>query len=181
MPNHVINEVVFRNVDAEAKARILSHCLNADGVLSFAVLLPLPLNYWNGNVSSKHEERFPGTGLDWCSKNWSTKWDAYGDPRVEATDDTLTLTFQTAWGPPQGWLCALFNATKLDFTHRWFSEGGESAHVAEFVVNGKDGWGAEWNDATVDDGSDLQRHLHKLLYGVEQFEDESEDVEQATA
>lgn len=39
---------------------------------------------------------------DWCCENWSTKWDVFPrDISVEESSDTsITLRFDTAWGPP---------------------------------------------------------------------------------
>src|SRR5215471_16799081 len=95
MPNGVMNEITFRNVNQEARNRILEKVRNADGEIDFEILMPRPLNIWCGDVSSKHEKTFPGTGLDWSSRNWGTKWNAYGLDQgyksIEEGDDFLTL------------------------------------------------------------------------------------------
>ena len=50
---------------------------------------------------------FPdGTNVDrwysWCVNNWGTKWDV-SELDIEYMDDEqLTLTFSTAWSPPEG-------------------------------------------------------------------------------
>ena len=37
---------------------------------------------------------------DWCVENWGTKWDVFDVEIVSLVDDTLELTFSTAWLPP---------------------------------------------------------------------------------
>ena len=38
----------------------------------------------------------------WCIDNWGTKWDAC-DKSIEMSDyDSLEITFNTAWSPPEG-------------------------------------------------------------------------------
>lgn len=179
MPKDVINEVIFRNVSPEQRAAILAKVGGEKSPVDFEVLLPLPLNVWWGSVGTKHEKRFPGNALDWCRENWSTKWNAYGISEggryesVAQTDDTLTLTFQTAWGPPMGWLVALFNTLRLPFEYRFLSEGSDTGGRGTFAPD--DGsMGDKWDETETDEA--LTRHLHKLLWGVEEFEPEPDEV-----
>ena len=37
----------------------------------------------------------------WCIENWGTKWDIT-DLNVEYDEESLELTFSTAWSPPEG-------------------------------------------------------------------------------
>lgn len=37
---------------------------------------------------------------DWCVENWGTKWDVFDVEVMSLVDDTLELTFSTAWSPP---------------------------------------------------------------------------------
>ena len=73
MPNHVINELVFKNV-GPIKDELLGKILNQNGDVDFGILVPPPFNIWWGDVATIHEETFPGTFLDWAWKNWGTKW-----------------------------------------------------------------------------------------------------------
>ena len=77
MPNHVINEVRFWDVDAAEEQRIRAMCLDVDGYVDFRILVPIPVNLWMFSHSSKHE-KLGGNALDWCTANWGTKWNAYG-------------------------------------------------------------------------------------------------------
>jgi len=184
MPNHVINEVVFCNVDAEQQASILMKVSSEQAAVDFEILLPVPINLWLWSAGAKHNV-FPGTALDWCRANWSTKWNAYGlreegyVPIVQ-TGDTLTITFQSAWSPPRGWLCALFNSTSLPFDYRFLDEGAEAAVSGWFKPDGGV-MGAEWGESGVDEQT--QRRLHKMLWGVETFEDDepAQGIEAGTA
>jgi hypothetical protein len=182
VPNHVINEVVFRNVTPEQQRDILATTSGGDSPVSFNTLLPIPLNHWLWSAGTKHEKAFPGTALDWCRENWSTKWDAYGisdsdDGRYNSlvqTDDTLILTFRTAWNAPRGWLCALFNKHNLPIEYTYLSEGSETAHVGLFTPDSgeRGSWGAQWDENPADEAT--TRRMHKLLWGVEEFPDEDE-------
>ncbi|MEL7111397.1 MAG: hypothetical protein AAGK93_00485, partial [Pseudomonadota bacterium] len=170
MPNHVYNEVVLSGVDPEAvKAKVL----NADGDVDFAVLVPLPVNYWPGSVSIKHREAFPGTHLDAATKMWGTKWGPYENPALTHTEDTVTVTFNTAWGPPRGWVVALLNTFNCQIVHRYLSEGFSNGYREVYtpLIKG-DMMTPKWEAHEIDEGTADHRFLHKQLWGVEKFEDE---------
>lgn len=168
-PNHCINELIFRDMSREAQREILAATCNGDGKVDFGVLVPKPLNMWQGSVSSLHEQTFKRTGLGWAIDNWGTKWNAYGHEPIERTSDTLTLRFQTAWGPAYPWLAAVLNGLGLPFEHNWLSEGGGDGKSGKFAPEGKWG-GPEWSEVSAT--PEMHRHLHKLLWGVEEFENE---------
>lgn len=171
MPNHVINEITLHGVPLAAVAPKVS---SEDQSVDFSVLLPLPLNFWPGSVSLKHEKAFPGTHLDAARDTWGTKWNAYGLDAESITekDGSTVLVFQTAWDHPRGWTVALFNTYRCDITAKWLSEGGWAGHIETYNYAALSGFsGDAWTDAEIDEGSDVHRHLHKLLWGVEKFED----------
>ena len=171
MPNHVINELIFRDVDKIAQALILNRLCDAEGKVDFQILVPVPLNIWWGNAGQRHEQAFKRTRLDWASENWGTKWNAYDQAPIEATADTLTLRFQTAWSPPYPWLAAVFNGLKCSFEHNWMSEGDDAGRCGVFdVAQAGELLGDPWQQREADEA--MQRHLHLLLWGVEAFEDE---------
>lgn len=173
MPNHVLTEVVFRDVGSLKQIDILGKVSSRERKIDFEELLPMPLNIWRGNVSSRHEEAFPGTALDWCSANWGTKWNAYGIDEggkyesVERTDDSLTLRFQTAWSPPMGWLVALFNSFGLSFEYAYLDEGASHAMSGSFRIGVDKFLGDQWSEAKADEPT--HRRMHKLMWGVEEF------------
>lgn len=169
MPNHVINELVFTDLTEADRDRVVTAIYAGDNV-DFEILVPMPLNMWWGAVGSNHEAAFKRTGLDWARENWGTKWNAYRSVAPEWADGVLTIRFQSAWSPPYPWLAAVFNKLNLPFAHNWLDEGAERGWIGTFSID-EPIWGIEWKEVEATD--EMQRHLHKLLWGVEQFEDES--------
>lgn len=177
MPNHVTNELIFRNISLERQAEILAKIVNSEGRIDFGILVPVPINVWRGNVSTRHEKAFRKTAMDWTRENWGTKWNAYEIRPIVQTDDTLTVTFDTAWSPPFPWLAAVFNGLKVSFDHNWFDEGQDHAHADRFdyAAFESENWSAEpWVEAVATE--EEYRRMHILKYGVERFEDEEEDA-----
>lgn len=178
MPNHCINELIFRSVDLVRQRTIMMLlCGKAtdDAKVDFETLVPLPKNIWWFSVGQNHEKAFKQTALDWCTQNWGTKWNAYSHQPVERTDDTLTLRFETAWRPPYGWLAAVFNTLQSDFEHNWLAEGGGRGMMGVFKWPPKENdlRHEPWKEREPNDAE--HRHLHKLLWGVEEFEDAETD------
>lgn len=174
MPNHVINEVIFREVTELHVLTMLSKMVRADNTVDFGIMLPLPLSSWPGSVGSIHKKRFPSTHLDDASAIWGTKWNAYGQDGGAATrdGDSLILRFQTAWSPPMGWLAAVLNTFRCRFEHNWLSEGSEHGFSAVFDHSKLDSWkGEAWDEKPA--APAMQRHLHKLLWGVEEFAEDA--------
>jgi hypothetical protein len=171
MPNHVVNELIFRGTDRATQALILSKLCNDRGEVDFEILVPSPINIWLGSVGRIHTDTFPDTHLDWARKNWGTKWNAYSQKPTEQTEDTLTLRFETAWRPPYGWLVAIFNTFKCSFEHNWFSEGEDRGRAGKWNYAGLDDLDglSSWEETDADD--DLQKHLHVLQWGVENLEE----------
>jgi hypothetical protein len=171
MPNHVVNEIIFRNVSPDIQESILKKILK-DGYVDFGILVPPPLNIWQGDIGEKEESAFgKKTWYKWNTENWGTKWNAYGqDDRgvksVSRTGDTLTLIFQTAWSPPRGWICALFNAAQLPFEHNYLNEGDSEGRIAKYFFKGEGELHAPvWEESKSD--AEMYRHLHILLWGCE--------------
>lgn len=175
MPNHVINEIKFKDLRPEMVQSILDKCVGEDGKVDFEILVPLPITSWPGNVGMTHKETFPSTHLDDARNLWGTKWGPYGqnDDCVVQSKDAVTFTFQTAWSPPYGWLMALFNTFKTSFEHAWLSEGQERGKAAIYDYAALDDFGREaWVEKDADEQT--HRHLHKLLWGVEEFTDDDQ-------
>ena len=172
MPNHIINEIIFHNVNKEKQSELLASLCNAEQKVDFEILVPIPLNVWMGSVGTRHEKAFRRTALDWSRDNWGTKWNAYSHKENKATESTLILTFETAWAPPYPWLAAVFNHFKIGFEHNWLDEGRERG------IHGVFDWskmnvflGDPWTEIEADD--ELQKHLHFLHWGCESFEEEA--------
>ena len=176
MPNHVVNELIFRDVPQETRQLIIDTICDEKGDVDFEKLLPMPLNAWRGSVGSNHEKAFPQNGMDWANKNWSTKWNAYSHKPTETTDDSITFRFETAWRPPYGWLVAVLNTLKISFEHNWLSEGESVGHRGTWKY-GKPAApfsDYEWKEEVEEVGTPLQRHLHLLQWGCEEFPDDED-------
>ena len=172
MPNHVINEVVFHSVFSEDQEAILKAVAGKDGKVDFSVILPPPINSWRGSVGQKHKV-FPTNDLDWCTKNWSTKWNAYGERSIERSADTLTLTFQTAWSAPYGWLVALFNTLNLSFEYCYLEEGQTDAYGGYFDYAQKRSlFGDAWKEDVAPE--EVRARLHTLLFGEDEDEEDKD-------
>ena len=164
MPNHIANEVVFTGLTDDLRERLLAKLCNAKGDPDFAILLPPPLNSWPGSVSVLHEKAFPDNHLDWCRKNWSTKWNAYQVRQNEVDGDRLVLRFNTAWRAPMGWFVAIFNTFEISFEYRYLDEGSNRGRLGFFNWDRLDDMGGEaWSERDADD--EMNRYLHVLRWG----------------
>lgn len=165
MPNHVLNELVFKG-DAADQKRVLDSLCNDKGEVDFAILVQTPANVWLGNVSKKHE-KLGQSGLDWSRENWGTKWNAYRQTPPEQTEDRIILRFNTAWSPPYPWLVAVFNTLKVSFDHNWLDEGSQRGRCGRWNYDElkSSGLNDPWNETDADD--DENRRLHELMWGVE--------------
>jgi hypothetical protein len=137
MPNWMSNEVIFQNVDTAQQDAILAKCCKADGEIDFNILLPIPIHYWQGDCGEKEERAFPGNWHDWCVANWGTKWNPDERVSITRTHNTMTFEFLTAWSPPMGWLCAVFNTFKVSFIHNYY-DAGMMEHIITATWNRSD-------------------------------------------
>ncbi len=166
MPNHIVNEIRLHDVDQALARAIVS---SDERLIDFEKLLPLPLNFWPGNVSMSHEKAFPGTHLKAAREIWGTKWNAYAlsDESLRHDGADTILTFETAWAPPRGWVVAIFSTLKCDITHHWQDEGSDDVHREKYVFSGDTMGFSSWTTELVKAGSDDHRRLYKLQWGVE--------------
>lgn len=183
MPNNCINELIFK-ADRFRQADIVAALCGSDGKVDFQILVPRAMNVWWGNVGQKHEQAFKRTGLDWCTENWGTKWNAYGHRPIETSGDKIIFRFETAWRPPYPWLAAVFNTLKLSFEHNWLSEGGGLGVHGTFAWPAEGGdypWHEAWKEQEAKDEDDpLHRRLHELLWGAEEHDEEVDRLGSAT-
>ena len=80
----------FKTIPSEnGELPIVEQKLNPDGSVFYETY-----NFPDG----KNDDRW----YHWCIDNWGTKWDA-GEVDIEMSDyDSLEITFNTAWSPPEG-------------------------------------------------------------------------------
>lgn len=78
--------------------------------------------YNAGKVLVENYEKYGSIHwYDWCSKNWGTKWNG-GEASIEpVNDEEITISFDTAWCPPEGILEEL--AKRSDFSLEYDIEG----------------------------------------------------------
>ena len=71
--------------------------------------------YNAGKVLVENYEKYGSIHwYNWCSKNWGTKWNG-GEASIEpVNDEEITISFDTAWCPPEGILEEL--AGRCDFS-----------------------------------------------------------------
>lgn len=167
MPNNVINEITLHNMTFD---QIKDKTINSDGRVDFSILLPLPLNSWAGSVSVAEEEAFPSTHLADARNIWGTKWNAYGMQPTREKNGNVIFTFETAWSHPRPWVCAVFNTFECDITAKWLSEGFADAQIETYHDHKTQG--PKWKAQKHLNGTQEQRYLHKLLWGVEEFVEE---------
>jgi hypothetical protein len=96
MPDHVANEVLLHNVNSSQCRQFVQ---DDKGLLSFEVLLPLPLYLWRGDFGAAERDAFTGSSMDAALAFWGTMRDAYGDVKVDDTAEGTLLRFLTAWDP----------------------------------------------------------------------------------
>jgi hypothetical protein len=169
MPNNVVNEIIFQDINRDIQGKILKNILK-DGFADFNILVPMPLNIWRGNIGEEEEKAFGRkTWHLWNVENWGTKWNAYGlqdENPIIHTEDTLTIIFQTAWSPPRIWVCALFNAIQIPFEHNWLSEGIGNTYTAKLFFSGEGEYRSPaWAESKAEE--EVHRRLHVRLWGCE--------------
>jgi hypothetical protein len=89
MPNWCMNDAEVTHENPEMMAKF-AEAWNAGGLL--AAFHPQPDNIGEG-------------WYDWRLANWGTKWDVgleKDEPQVEVVNNTLQLSFNSAWSPPTG-------------------------------------------------------------------------------
>lgn len=108
MPNYVSNTLRIQcsDMDIMNKIKELIFIKDEEGKQQYSMekLLPMPQGYSDQPGYSKY-------GHDWCCSVWGTKWDICGS-KVKDSGHTLTLYYDTAWSPNDGWvetLCKYIN------------------------------------------------------------------------
>ena len=130
MPNWCSNVVVFGHPEPKQIARLIKAATKDDqtaGVLQEFV--PCPAELLNDELTTHYADEAKqatveakkaaalekygfASWYDWCVTHWGTKWDLTSTNCNQLADDTVELSFDTAWGPPleafkameeQGW------------------------------------------------------------------------------
>ena len=143
MPNHCFNIIErIRHNDPNVIKR-LEECLKLDPPVFLSEFVPC----------SEDEE---------CSFYWGTKWDVYDVMISEVTENSINLSFNTAWGPPTG---AYAKLKELGFTiNALFMESG-----CDFCGYWKNGEHVIYNNVR-DDLANIPEEFH--FYFCDEDEDE---------
>ena len=117
----------------------------------------------------------------WCVENWGTKWDARVIDYFRDGDNSISITFETAWGPPltlysylyesdEGWeIDAYYNEPGMCFAGTWYNGSDDLYEYAELSADEID--------------EELPEELNEM-YAIAQYkrdweeENEEEDTEE---
>jgi len=95
------------------------------------------------NIVAVPEGVLRSGNLNWCVKNWGTKWGAY-DVELKHDENKTVYTFLTAWSPPSNefmekiaeefpevTLLLQYAERLMEFYGMWYSEGG---HICRMIT-----------------------------------------------
>jgi hypothetical protein len=117
MPNHCYNSLTIRSDNYGLLTQLRDAAL-ADEPKLLEVLRPFT------------EETNYEWDYDWCVQNWSTKWDIFDVNSCYLTDGELTLTFDTAWCPPNAALDYGAERLGFEFELEYYEPGVMFAGIA---------------------------------------------------
>jgi hypothetical protein len=64
------------------------------------ILRPMPSHIYRGNLGEAERQKYGANNwYDWSVDNWGCKWDC-DIASYERGDDSITVRFDSAWGPP---------------------------------------------------------------------------------
>lgn len=107
MPNDCENKLRISHQDKNMIMRLIN-ALNEEKFLE--EFIPTP------------SEEVEKDWYNWRCENWGTKWDIYDMTFEVIRDDTLYLSFYSAWSPP---IEAYFTLIKMGFDiNAWYYESG---------------------------------------------------------
>lgn len=123
MPNHVTNIIHLRG-DAEQIRKLRQAVMNdrfGPGSIDFEKVIPMPDDIFRGDLDMTQRSRYGEKNwYDWSTKNWGTKWNAYGFDELRGHQGVDTICFMTAWKAPHnviGHLAQMY--PDLELEHNW--------------------------------------------------------------
>ena len=97
---------------------------------------------------------------EWNCNNWGTKWDASNITIEDSTKNSILLTFDTAWSPPQAWfdymhdrgfyIEAMFIECGCDFIGCYIAGEYTSENFNDGTMNWDDDNFSEQEDARIE-------------------------------
>jgi hypothetical protein len=109
----------------------------------------------------------------WCIENWGTKWDASIVSWERTADDTIFISFETAWGPP----ITLYEYIEQD---GWEVEGlynEPGMAFAGIYEDGADNY-YEYGELSADEIEDELPTILEETFGIAQYKRDWEDEEE---
>ena len=114
MPNWCYNTLEFRLLNVDIYDLLKA---SLDNEVLFQFLCPLDLGY--------DEDGKPIWNYDVANNKWGTKWDvSHMQYSYMVTDNTFSMSFDTAWGPPEAFYYSLMENDDVDFIKATYIEGG---------------------------------------------------------
>lgn len=156
MPNWCDNSLTIRHADKSKLDELESELNKGDDSQLLQHLRP-------------HESEWD---YGWCVENWGTKWDArvYGWERTD--DETMFVSFETAWSPPitlyeyleqEGWeVEGLYNEPGMCFTGIY--EGGADNYY-------------EYAELSADEIEDVIPEILNEAFGIADYKRDWEEEE----
>lgn len=106
---------------------VLEFIRDTNHKVDFSILLPLPLNHWQGSFCNEiMANHFQDSLYEDCARLWGSKGNALGQTSSGIIDGNIIIEFDCLWGPPRGWVTALFNSFKMDIDHEYGFDANES-------------------------------------------------------
>lgn len=139
MPNWNSNVVTFKHSDTAAVKRIADAFATGNFMQQF---FPCPIELVNtvsgfatdpaDQVKLVEQQQANlakygyATWYEWCTSEWGVKWD-FGDSEYTSTyspgDTVITLTFDTAWGPPLEFYAKMVDELGYDIKAYYYEPG----------------------------------------------------------
>lgn len=142
MPNHCDNDLRINGSKEDIAAFFKAvGTKDKDGliVIDANKIIPYPQKYTDlDNAAREWEEKNKGKnnwsqrpkdgynqgGYEWCIENWGTKWGMYDFSEVNFGKTFATVSFSTAWSPPNPIITKLGELfPKLTFTLKFYEMG----------------------------------------------------------
>lgn len=148
MPNWCENKVELTITDKEYMATVVAELEKEDSdILNF--LWPQPENLFLGSVGTEDEQRLAAEGREswysWNVREWGTKWNVNVDT-WDQEDDTLTLWFDSAWGPPEAAFSNWFYTDLPEGTGYKLAYKEEGCDFYGLTIDAEDIYQGSWSE-----------------------------------
>ena len=97
MPNHTDNRVILSHDDSQ-QIDMIYNIMNTEDTPLCQTLIPMDAKLLD--ISGFSDDYKPQGWYSWRLEHWGTKWDIYNATCERMDENTLVLSFDTAWSPP---------------------------------------------------------------------------------